>query len=175
MAQKNGVILSGDDGRMNQVILSASTLYFTRAVATGTGNTAGVAYFAIDKTTNAIKKQGILGFTGWNVWNAAIVVNAAGYGVIISTVLPRSLLTTIAISSMYSRFSLASGVISSTYYPNTNDLCGFTSPQRTGDYSGAAINTDGVAYVVSMMASSDVCSSFIPTNWQSTITKVVLV
>jgi len=58
MTQKNGVKVAGDDGRMNQVILSASTLYFTRAVATGTGTTAGVAYFAIDMTTNAVKKQG---------------------------------------------------------------------------------------------------------------------
>mmetsp|Transcript_16306 Transcript_16306/g.22261 ORF Transcript_16306/g.22261 Transcript_16306/m.22261 type:complete len:414 (+) Transcript_16306:710-1951(+) len=173
LTQKNAVKVAGDDGRMNQVTLSASTLYFTRAVATGTGTTSGVAYFAIDKTTNAIKKQGILGFAGWSVWNGAIVVNAAGYGVIVSTVLPP--FTTSTISSMYTQFTLAGGVISSTYYPNTNNLCGFTSPQRTGDYSGAAINTDGVAYVVSMTASSDVCSSAIRTNWQSAITKVVLV
>lgn len=58
MKQRNGVRVAGDDGRMNQVILSASTLYFTRGVATGTGTTSGVAYFAIDKTSNAIKKQG---------------------------------------------------------------------------------------------------------------------
>jgi hypothetical protein len=58
MTQKNGLALAGDDGRMNQATLSASKLYFTRAVATGTGTTVGVAYFAIDRTTNAILKQG---------------------------------------------------------------------------------------------------------------------
>lgn len=171
VTQKSGVKVAVDDGRMNQVILSASTLYFTRAVATGTGTTSGVAYFAIDKTSNAIKKQGVIGYTGWSMWNGAIVVNAAGYGVIVSTALPPA--ATGTITSMYSQFTLAGGVLSNTYYPNTNNLCGFTSPQRTGDYSGAAINTDGVAYVVSMTASSDICPSK-PTNWQSAITKVVL-
>jgi hypothetical protein len=58
MIQKNGLAVDGDDGRMNQATLSASKLYFTRAVATGTGTTVGVAYFAIDRTTNAILKQG---------------------------------------------------------------------------------------------------------------------
>ena len=58
MIQKNGLAVAGDDGRMNQATLSASKLYFTRAVATGTGTTVGVAYFAIDRTTNAILKQG---------------------------------------------------------------------------------------------------------------------
>ena len=58
LTQKNGLALAGDDGRMNQATLSASKLYFTRAVATGTGTTVGVAYFAIDRTTNAISKQG---------------------------------------------------------------------------------------------------------------------
>jgi len=172
MIQKNGVAVGGDDGRMNQVILSASTLYFTRAVATGTGTTAGVAYFAIDKKSNAVKKQGVLGFPGWNVWNGAIVVNAAGNGVIVSSVLPPNSISTI--SSMYTQFSLSKGAIGSIYNANTNNLCGFTSPLRTGDYSGAAINIDGVAYVVSMTASSDVCGD-LTSNWLSTITKVVLV
>ena len=58
MVQNNGLAVAGDTGRMNQAILSASKLYFTRAVATGTGTTVGVAYFAIDRTTNAILKQG---------------------------------------------------------------------------------------------------------------------
>ena len=59
MTQKNnGVKVDGDDGRMTQVVLSASTLYFARSVATGSGTTSGVAYFAIDKTSNAVKKQG---------------------------------------------------------------------------------------------------------------------
>ena len=75
---------------------------------------------------------------------------------------------------MYTPFTLAGGALISTYNINTYNLCGFMDPARTGDYSGAAINNiNGVAYVVSMTASSDVCPTR-PTNWQSTITKVVL-
>jgi len=104
-------------------------------------------------------------------------VNANGNGVITSTVLPPTTGTD-TISTMYSKFTLASGVVSSTYYGNTNHLCGYTSPLRTGDYSGAAVDGN-TAYVVSMTTSSDVCGSSIffdtiATNWQSTITKVPL-
>lgn len=105
------------------------------------------------------------------MWNPAIVVNSVGNGVIVSTVLPPSATSTI--SSMYTQFTLTGGALASNYSTNTNNLYGFTSPQRTGDYSGAAINTDGVAYVVSMTASSDLCPTK-PTNWQAAITKVVL-
>lgn len=101
-----------------------------------------------------------------------MVVNAAGYGVIVSSVLPPG--TSATISSMYTQFTLAGGHLISTYSGNIYNLCGFTNPLRTGDYSGAAINTDGVAYVVSMTVSSDVCPTR-PTNWQAAITRVVLI
>ena len=102
-------------------------------------------------------------------------MNANGDGVITSTVLPLTTGTD-TISTMYSKFTLTSGVVSSTYEPNTKHLCGFTSPLRSGDYSGAAVDGN-TAYVVSMTASSDVCGSTsgtVRTNWQSTITKVPL-
>ena len=55
-------VAGDDDGRMNQVVLLASTLYFIRAVVTGTGtgtgSTVGVAFFVIDKASNTVKKQG---------------------------------------------------------------------------------------------------------------------
>ena len=61
VAQKNGVTVAVDDGRMSQVTLSgpgSSTLYFSRTVATGTGTTSGVAVYAINKNTNAKLYQG---------------------------------------------------------------------------------------------------------------------
>ena len=71
MTQKNGMTVAGNDGRMNQVVLLASILYFIRAVATGTGTgtgtgsttVVGVAYFfVIDKASNTVKKQGLFLF-----------------------------------------------------------------------------------------------------------------
>jgi hypothetical protein len=75
---------------------------------------------------------------------------------------------------MYSQFILAGGVTNSLHFKH-QQLVWITSPLRSGEYSGAAINIiDGVAYVVSMTASSDLCTS-IATNWQSVVSKVVLV
>ena len=56
--QKDGTLVDMGDNRISQVVLTSSTLYFTRTVAAGNGSTAGVAYFAINPTTNAVKKYG---------------------------------------------------------------------------------------------------------------------
>ena len=75
-----------------------------------------------------------------------MMVNAADYGMIISTVLP-PITTTNTITSMYIQFT--------TNYKNTSNLSGFTNPTQrmVGDYSGATISRNGVAHVVSMTAS----------------------
>ena len=115
----------------------------------------------------------VIGFTGWNVFYGAIVVNEHGNGVISSTVIPPTSGTD-TISTMYSQFTLSSGVVSNIYYPNTNNLCGYNSTiLRAGDYSGAAIDGNS-AFVVAMAASSDVCTKTILTNWQSIIMKLPL-
>lgn len=172
--QSNGVTVAGDDGRMTQLILSgpnSNTLFFARAVAT-VGTTTGMAVFAINRATNAIQRQGVLAFANWNIINGAMVADVNGNAVIVSTVIPPA--ATSSITQMYTAFSIAAGFGASLYRPNTFHLCGFTTPKRTGDYSGAALNSDGIAYVASMTASSDVCPGR-PTNWMASITKVTLV
>lgn len=119
----------------------------------------------------------ILAFAGWSVWDSAVTVNANGFGVIVSSVLP-PITGTNTISSLITSFSLTGGIgaTGSTNYPNTANLCGFTTPTlRTGDYSGADINSDGTAFVVSMTAAG-LCTGAgsLQTNWVSTVTKVVL-
>jgi hypothetical protein len=118
--------------------------------------------------------QRVIGFAGWNVFFGAIVVNENGNGFISSTVIPPTSGTD-TISTMYSQFTLSSGVVSNVYYPNTNNLCGYNNSKilRAGDYSGAAIDGN-TAYVVAMAASSDVCTDTITTNWQSIIMKIPL-
>ena len=56
--QKNSLKVDVGGGRMNQVQLISNTLYFTRSISTGTGTTTGVAYFAVDRSTDVIKKEG---------------------------------------------------------------------------------------------------------------------
>ena len=107
-----------------------------------------------------------------------MTVNKNGYGVIVSTTVPATSVAS-TIATLVTSFSLplggvgSIGATGSTYFTNTNNLCGFTNPKRTGDYSGADINTDGTAFVVAMNANADVCPTF-PTNWQSAVVRVTL-